>query len=70
MSQHSLIIIMRAEVVMTTVIQTVFRPRGLILLLPLCSLINLGQCNNNINKNSKKKFLSPLMRVTMNPIVD
>lgn len=56
---HSPLVIIKTEAVMTIVVQTVFRPRGLILLLALCSLINLGHTKQQQQKG--KNFLSPLM---------
>lgn len=61
---------MRTEAVMTVVVQTLFRPCGLILLLLLCSLINLSHKKTTATTTEKKRFSSPLMRVTMTPIVD
>lgn len=52
---------------MTIVVQTFLFPDGLILLLLLCILINLGL---NQTTATKKTFLSPLMLLTMTPIVD
>lgn len=47
---HSPLVIIKTEAVMTIVVQTVFRPRGLILLLALCSLINLGHTKQQRQK--------------------